>query len=86
MYPVIHTASGYTEVREKEASEKQCVLLGCSRYNVFTVDAKNHGCESDYTTQRHRKGSVIQMNQELSLEFRFVSLGFPLPFPVLTFY
>lgn len=66
----------------EEASEKQCVLC-CSRYNLFTVDAKSVDCESGCKTQTHRRGSVIQVNQELSSERRFVSLGFPLPFPVL---
>lgn len=37
-------------------------------------------------SQTHRWGSVLQVNQELSSELRFVSLGFPLRFPVPMFY
>lgn len=81
----VNTVGGCPGLRE-EASEKQCVLLGCSRYNLFTVDAKSIDCESGCKTQTHRRGSVLQVNQELSSELRFVSLGFPLRFPVPMFY
>ena len=31
----------FLHLLREEASEKQRVLLGCSRYNLFTVDAKS---------------------------------------------
>lgn len=67
MYPMVNTAGGCIGLREEETSAISVL--------------KTVVCESDYETQRHSKGSVVQMNLELSLELRFVPLKFPLPFP-----
>jgi len=66
--------------QQLHGAQREAFFLVAAETMYLLLTLKTFGCESNSRTRKHGKDSVIQMNQELSLELRSAPLSFPHPF------